>query len=222
MTRIGLIRHGMTNWNTERRAQGQTDIPLNETGRMQAQALANRLMNEEWDCIFSSDLSRAQETAEIVAGSIGLRVQTDSRLREMYKGETEGTTLEERLSRWGDGWERLALGIEEDISIINRGTSFISEIADILRGKRILIVSHGALIELTLKTLIPQIKTEGQLHNTSITIINYSDSKWDCERFNCAKHLGSNLDYENAAKTLNENNNYFTSISREHNECHEN
>jgi probable phosphoglycerate mutase len=189
MTRIGLIRHGITDWNIERRAQGQTDIPLNHTGRLQAHALADRLKNEEWDFIFSSDLSRAKETADIIAEPLGLTVQTDHRLREMHCGEIEGTTLEERITKWGEDWEGLPLGIEEDNSIIDRGTSSITEISESFEGKRILIVSHGALIGLTLRRLIPNENTEKHLHNTSITILKQNNSEWDCELYNCAKHI---------------------------------
>ena len=86
--------------------------------------------------------------------------------------------------------ESLPLGIEKiDKSIINRGTSFVSEIAEIFRGKRILVVSHGALIGLTIKNLIRHMNIEVHIHNTSITTINYSDSEWVCELFNCAKHI---------------------------------
>jgi probable phosphoglycerate mutase len=189
MTRIGLIRHGITDWNIERRAQGQTDIPLNDTGRLQARALANRLMSEEWDYIISSDLSRAKETADILAGSLGLTVQTDYRLREMHCGEIEGTTIEERLHKWGEDWESLPLGIEDNNSIIDRGVAIISEIVETFKGKRILIVSHGALIGLTLKRLIPHDNTEEHLHNTSITILKHNNSEWNCELYNCAKHI---------------------------------
>ncbi|GIP36478.1 histidine phosphatase family protein [Paenibacillus sp. J2TS4] len=189
MIRIGLIRHGETAWNAERRAQGQSDIPLNELGRQQARALAVRLRKEPWDSIYSSDLSRAKETADIVAGSMGLKVQTDPRLREMHKGETEGTTLAERINRWGEQWETLPLGIEEDRSIIGRGTSFLSEIVETSQGKSILVVSHGALIGLTVRSLVPHLDVEAHFHNTSITIINYNGSEWDCELFNCARHI---------------------------------
>jgi len=189
LTRIGFVRHGITEWNKERRAQGQSDIPLNDFGRLQAQLLAKRIKEEEWDCIFSSDLSRAKETAEIVATAIGLPVYTDQRLREMHKGETEGTTLEERIARWGEEWESLELGIEADPSISGRGTSFISEVIASYPGRNVLVVSHGALIALTVKALVPEQDTEQHIHNTSVTIIEQSGSKWRCELFNCAIHL---------------------------------
>jgi probable phosphoglycerate mutase len=191
MTRIGLIRHGITMWNTERRAQGQSDIPLNETGKLQALALANRLLYQEWEYIFSSDLSRALETAEIIARLLGKQVQVDIRLREMYKGETEGTTLEERINKWGSNWEKLPLGLEDEQSITQRGISFINEVTLSLEGKSILIVSHGALFEMLLKNLLPDIQLNGPLNNTSITIINKNDSDWKCELLNCTEHLES-------------------------------
>ncbi|MBP3964046.1 histidine phosphatase family protein [Paenibacillus lignilyticus] len=190
MTRIGLIRHGITDWNVEGRAQGQSDIPLNETGRLQALALAERLRNEPWDIIYSSDLSRAKETADIVAGFMGLTVLTDRRLREMYKGEMEGTTLTERIQKWGERWLDLAPGQEDDDSIISRGTSFISEAAETYRGKNILVISHGVLIGSTIQHLIPSVDTKVHIDNTSVTTITQRGSIWECELFNCSKHAG--------------------------------
>ncbi|WMT42783.1 histidine phosphatase family protein [Paenibacillus sp. D2_2] len=189
MTRIGFVRHGITEWNKERRAQGQSDIPLNDSGRLQAQMLAERLKNGEWDCIFSSDLSRAKETAEIVAAAIGLPVCMDQRLREMHKGEIEGTTLEERVARWGEEWESIELGLEADPSITGRGISFISEIVASNPDKNILVVSHGVLITLTVKALVPEQDIDQHIHNTSLTILEHCGSEWRCELFNCAIHL---------------------------------
>lgn len=189
MTQVGLIRHGITDWNVQRRAQGQTDIPLNETGREQAYALANRLKGEEWDFIYSSDLSRAKETADIVANALGLTVHTDQRLREMYCGEIEGTSLEDRIAKWGVDWESLSLGIEDDESITERGISFASYLIEKYQDKRVLVVSHGALVGITLKQLIPHVDTEEHLGNTSITRLRHVSGKWECELYNCAKHL---------------------------------
>jgi probable phosphoglycerate mutase len=188
MTQIGFIRHGITDWNIEGRAQGQTDIPLNEMGRKQALALAERLKMEEWDIVYASDLSRAKETAEIVGRALELQVHTDQRLREMYCGEIEGTTEEERVTRWGTDWKSISLGVEDDESIIARGVSFATYIREKYINKRVLVVSHGALVGLTLKRLIPHVNTEEHLHNTSITKLRHSSGKWDCELFNCAKH----------------------------------
>ncbi|CAM4490274.1 putative phosphoglycerate mutase [Paenibacillus endophyticus] len=189
MTQIIFIRHGMTDWNYQRRAQGQSDIPLNEEGRNQARQLASRLKEDMWDLIFSSDLSRASETASIVAESIGLVVQTDRRLREMHKGVTEGTTLEERISKWGEQWESLSLGIEKDESIIQRGSSFVSELLRNYSDKRILVVSHGALIGLTIKYFIPDINIDIHFGNTSITKLNFINDEWECNLINCTSHI---------------------------------
>ncbi|WP_227872401.1 histidine phosphatase family protein [Paenibacillus albus] len=173
----------------EKRVQGQSDIPLNDTGRQQARALANRLKSEEWEYIFSSDLIRAKETAAIIAQELGLEVKTDERLREMNCGQIEGTTLDERISKWGEEWGRLELGIEAGESIASRGMSVISDIAASLTGKNVLIVSHGALLGQTLKRLIPHVDTEEHLTNTSITVVQNLESNWECERYNCSKHL---------------------------------
>jgi probable phosphoglycerate mutase len=189
MTLIGFIRHGITDWIIEGRSQGQTDVPLNQIGRKQAHALADRLMDEEWDMIYSSDLSQAKETAQIIGNTLELSVQTDQRLRERYCGEIEGTTLADRISRWGNEWKSLPLGVEDDESIIARGVSFASYIKERYPDKKVLIVSHGILGRLTLKRLMPHLDTDEHLDNTSITKIRYTSDKWECELFNCTIHI---------------------------------
>ena len=97
MTTLLLVRHGETDWNAEGKLQGHTDRPLNDYGRRQAQALADRLAGEAIDAVYASDLSRARETAEILGARLGLPVVVDPDLREKNWGSWEGLTSDERL-----------------------------------------------------------------------------------------------------------------------------
>lgn len=189
MTIIGFVRHGVTDWNQARRIQGQSDIPLNEEGLKQAEAIAQRLERDDWDVIVSSDLSRAYVTAKTIGEALQIEVEVIPKLREMYFGQAEGTTEQERLERWGEHWRELEIGMESDDAIAERGISSITEIAAQYPGKRILVVSHGAFIGRTLKRLIPDVNTEEHLHNTSLTILEWADEKWTCHLYNCKQHL---------------------------------
>jgi len=192
MTTIGWIRHGVTDWNLERRAQGQTDIPLNDAGRAQARLVAERLKGEEaWDVVYSSDLSRAKETAETIGKALGLPVRLDERLREMSFGTMEGTTPEERVIQFGSGWETLDFGRETPEAAAARGASFVEDVLARHAGERVLIVSHGALIGSTLRRLAPEAELREHLGNTSVTIFAFRDDAWTCELYNCTKHIES-------------------------------
>ena len=115
MTTLLLARHGETDWNGERRWQGHYDQPLNDTGRDQAAELAASLAGTPIAAIYSSDLVRARETAEIVAERLGLNVVVDAGLREVDVGNWSGVTHDEirqlypeGFARWqegGRGWE---------------------------------------------------------------------------------------------------------------------
>lgn len=94
-TRLCIIRHGETDWNVAKRIQGQTDIPLNETGRAQALAMAFNAGHHHFQAIYSSDLQRAQESARAVAERIGLEVRTLPELRERHYGIFQGISAEE-------------------------------------------------------------------------------------------------------------------------------
>jgi broad specificity phosphatase PhoE len=91
--RITTIRHGETDWNRERKPQGTCDIELNETGIEQAKKLATRLASEPCDIIFTSDLKRAQKTAEIINTCHDVELVASSLLRESSFGEFEGKSL---------------------------------------------------------------------------------------------------------------------------------
>jgi probable phosphoglycerate mutase len=96
VTTLLLVRHGETDWNADGRLQGQTDRPLSDFGRRQAQRLAEELADEELEAIYSSDLARARETAEIIGERLVLAVDLDPELREKDWGTWEGLTAVER------------------------------------------------------------------------------------------------------------------------------
>ncbi len=96
-----IFRHGETDWNRERRCQGHTNTPLNETGLIQAHELALKLINIPLEIIVSSDLLRAHETGRNVAVKKSIPLLIDSRLREMSYGQAEGMLFEEAISSFG-------------------------------------------------------------------------------------------------------------------------
>lgn len=191
MTTIGLIRHGITEWNHLGKAQGISDITLNKVGKKQAIALGNRLSQEErWDIIVTSDLIRAVETARIIGAKLDLSISmTDKRIREINCGEVEGTTEEERLIKWGRNWRELELGMESYENVSKRGIEFLEELVLLRKGKRLLVVSHGALIGLTLQQLLPEKFPTTYIDNTSITILVNIEGTWECKLYNCREHL---------------------------------
>lgn len=193
MTTIGLIRHGITEWNESGKAQGISDIPLSEVGRKQASYLGDRLsLEEKWDMIISSDLSRAFETAKIIGSKVGMpisHIHIDLRIKEINCGEIEGTTEVQRVRQWGREWRRLQLGMESFDDVSNRGLTFLEDVVGTYKGKRILVVSHGALIGLTLQRLLPQKFKQTFIDNTSITYLNHSEDLWTCSLYNCTRHL---------------------------------
>ncbi len=104
---IFLARHGETDWNVEGRWQGQTDVPINATGRAQAHALAERMRCEGIAAVASSDLARARLTAQIVADALGIGdVRADRDLREQGYGRFEGLTRSESAARFPEEWAR--------------------------------------------------------------------------------------------------------------------
>ncbi|WP_217589591.1 histidine phosphatase family protein [Lentibacillus saliphilus] len=190
MTKVGFVRHGITAWNKEGRAQGSSDIPLDEEGRQEAEKVAGRLCGEAWDVIYASDLLRAKETAESIAREIGhVELHFDTRLRERNGGQIEGTTEEERVLKWGTDWPMLDLGLETNESIVERGMACLNEIVEKHEGENILIVSHGAFIKRLLTHVISDIDHNSSLANTSVTCIVARDNGWELDLFNCTKHL---------------------------------
>ncbi|WP_421084379.1 histidine phosphatase family protein [Rothia nasimurium] len=143
---IMLIRHGQTDWNKARLMQGSSDIPLNDTGRAQAHATAAalRAAGHEYDVVVSSPLSRAKETADIIAAAYGLTVHTtyDDLIERGY-GEAEGLDISEEARRAPDAFYA---GVESERSVYLRGIKVLRQIARDYPGQRVIVVSHGSLI----------------------------------------------------------------------------
>ncbi len=193
ITTVGFVRHGVTAWNKEGRAQGSTDVPLDEEGIEMAHLVAQRLSGEQWDVIYTSPLIRAAKTAEIIAESKpGIPLLTDNRLRESGGGLIEGMTEAERVEKWGYAWRKLDLGLEQHVEIISRGLDFIEEMKELHPGKKILIVSHGGFIGRLIKELVPYRDLAMDLKNTSITTIEILEERNICHHFNCTKHIRMN------------------------------
>jgi probable phosphoglycerate mutase len=190
ITIIGFVRHGVTAWNKEGRAQGSTDVPLDEEGIEMALRVAQRLSSERWDVIYTSPLIRAAKTAEIIADNmLDVPLFSDNRLRESGGGLIEGMTETERVRKWGYTWRKLDLGFEPPEEIISRGLDFIGEMKELYPDKRILVVSHGGFIGRLIKELVPYKDLTIDLENTSITIIKLQEDRNQCPLFNCIKHL---------------------------------
>jgi broad specificity phosphatase PhoE len=152
VTTILLARHGESDWNRSGRWQGFADRPLTGLGRKQASELAERLANTELDAVYSSDLRRARETAEIVARTKGLAVEVTADLREVDVGSWSGLTRAQAEARFPDHYARWLRGSEgwddgesyEQMSA--RVVRAVRRIARDREGQRVLVVAHGGSI----------------------------------------------------------------------------
>lgn len=149
LTTFALIRHGQTDWNAQRRLQGSSDIPLNDVGRGQAREAVAALSGYEWDAVVSSPLSRAAETADLIAAGLGVSVaRRVPELTERDFGPAEGLQdgLELDALRIPGGFR----GAESDDEAAARGLAALGALAEEFRGSCVLVVAHGTLIRLTL------------------------------------------------------------------------
>ncbi|MCU1505225.1 MAG: histidine phosphatase family protein [Microbacteriaceae bacterium] len=154
MTFLYLVRHGETDWNRERRIQGSTDIPLNATGREQARRTGRLLARRHWDGIVSSPLSRASETARIIASEAGLpEPELLSGIVERSYGKAEGLT-EAELSHLFPGDIRVP-GRESREHVASRVIPALVGLAERKLGRHFIVTTHGGVIRAVLNTVAP-------------------------------------------------------------------
>ena len=143
--RLILVRHGQTDWNLKHLMQGMTDIPLNETGKMQAFNAKEKLKNVKLDICFSSPLSSAIETAKIITG---LDIIIDKRIIERSAGSLEGkdSELYRKHNYYDFKLNSNEYGVETAKDLFARASDFLNDIKEKYSDKTVLVVSHGATI----------------------------------------------------------------------------
>jgi broad specificity phosphatase PhoE len=182
--RLVLWRHGRTAWNAERRFQGHSDVPLDQTGQAQARDAAPYLAAMHPAAIFSSDLARATGTASYLAGLTGLPVQLDKDLRERGGGAWEGLTDAEIRAGYPEAYATFIAPDGEPVeSVADRVGAAFERIADGLEEARPLavLVSHGAAINLGMSRLLglpERVRVLGPLGNCSWSVVGRRAGRW--------------------------------------------
>jgi broad specificity phosphatase PhoE len=196
-----LVRHGETAWNAGQRWQGHQEEPLSPTGREQARALAARMAREAPAALYSSDLTRARETAEEIAGTTGLQPHYDARWREVDVGEWLGLDPGEVEARYPEGYARwLAGGTgwrqgESYPEMAERGLAAAREVVAAHEGASapIVCVTHGGVIRSLVMHVLGMPPAERRLLATgptaTVTAIDATEPTWRLRSFNDSGHL---------------------------------
>lgn len=185
MTFISLVRHGETDWNRAKRIQGSSDIPLNGTGRAQAETTGRALAGGRFDAIYASPLSRALETARIIAAHVGLGEPAKlSAVAERNYGDAEGLTGEQILARWPEG--TVVPGRESRDEVVARALPALRELGEQHPGENVIVVSHGGVISSLVRHVTDHaLPAPGELiPNGSVHRFVYDDGELTLDRFN--------------------------------------
>lgn len=203
-TRFCLVRHGETDWNSERRLQGQTDVALNEHGEEQARQLAAALHASglQFDFIYTSNLQRALNTARPVAELLGLEAIALPELRERHFGGLQGLRMDEAAhlnpKLWQAYIDRLPDHELEGGESLHQFTNRIREALRSLyrqhTGQTILVIAHGGVLDTIYRFASGQsIQTQRMVlvPNASLNWITFNGENWAIERWADTSHLTS-------------------------------
>lgn len=199
-TTLIVVRHAETTWNRERRMQGTTDTALSDVGRAQARALARRLAGETYSAIYSSDLSRARDTAHVIAQHSGRPLLLEPRLRERAFGVFEGLTAPEIEARYPEEFacfttrdpEYEVPGGESARGFTQRCLGCLAEIAHRHPGEEILVVTHGLVLDALYRAaegLDHYTQRPVPLINASLNFFAYRANAWRLVRWGDVTHL---------------------------------
>lgn len=178
-THLGLFRHGQTDWNINFLLQGVTDIPMNETGIEQVELAARAIKAEDWDVILTSPLTRAKQTAEIIARRNGFsKIIEQELLIERSFGEAEGLSHEQWRAKYSNLDE--IPGGESRTQVVESSKLLLETISKELAGKRVLAISHGALIRALISIASnDELPQDGErLGNASLNVVKHTENSW--------------------------------------------
>lgn len=199
-TRICLVRHGETEWNAERRIQGQIDIALNETGRHQAAAAGRWLKQVGIAALYSSDLQRAWSTALVIGAEIGLTPIPAPEMRERCYGIFQGLTYTEAQAKHPEGYAAFE-GRNADYAFENgeslramfdRVTRRLQAIAAAHPGANVVVVLHGGVLDIVNRFVRGnplEMPRDFLIPNAGINWVATADGHWTLESWGETAHL---------------------------------
>jgi probable phosphoglycerate mutase len=204
-TRLCIVRHGETAWNAEHRVQGQLDVPLNAIGQAQALAASKVLSQEKFNAIYSSDLTRARQTAEPIAGMLSLKVLFEKDLRERHYGIFERLTYAEVKVRFPGDYARFeardpeyAFRTGESLSdFYGRSIAAVSKIVREHENQDILVFTHGGVLDMLYRHItglsVSAERTFG-IPNAGLNRVEVSPAGWQIRAWADTAHLEGALD----------------------------
>ncbi len=199
MLHLMLVRHGETEWNVQRRFQGQSDVPLSELGKRQAKLIAERLAGQSIDAVYASDLKRAWETVTSIAEKNGLEVSPEPRLRELKFGILEGLTFEEAeekhpemIAAWLEDFNNTPEGAET-IDLFNaRIVSLLNDLKSKHDEQVVLLVGHGGSLSELLRVVLGLSREKRwyiEMENACLSEVSIAEDYVSLRRINDTCHL---------------------------------
>ena len=201
MLHLMLVRHGQTEWNVQRRYQGQSDVPLSAFGRRQAALLAERLASQKIDAVYASDLERSRETAMLIAEKHALNVTPEPRLRELKFGVLEGLTFDEAqiqypgmITAWMEDFNRPPQGGETIDLFQARILSLLDDLKQRHDEQVLLLVGHGGSLSEIVRAVLGLSREKRwyiEMENGSLSEVLIDEEYVSLKRLNDMCHLAS-------------------------------
>ena len=199
-TTLLLIRHGETEWNRRRVFRGTADVPLNETGRRQAELVAQALAHRRIEAAFTSPLSRARETARIALSPLGIEPRAEERLRDICYGKWQGRPEEEVARLWPEELERWRQapqaarppGGETLREVQQRAAAAMEEIAGAHPGGTVALFSHRVVCKLLVLQALglgPERFPSLRLDNCSLSALRWREGNYTLVLLNDTCHI---------------------------------